>query len=103
MRYGVFQFESPGMKADASVGIASRCSVFQVAANGTSHLRKLAPYLMMSSGMQFYFEQEVAFRLGNEAIVEYGFLAAGDFSVVSSGCVLLLVACQPMSECALWL
>ena len=53
---------------------------------------------MMAASLQFYFEEEVAFALCHNTIVEDSLLAAWHFAVVGTGCVLLLVARQPMRK-----
>ena len=90
--------ESPGMEANAAVGIAAWRTILQVAFDGTAYLCKLTAYLMVATGMQRNFKQDVAFRLCNNTIIEHGFLAVWHFSVVGSGRVLFLVSRQPMRK-----
>ncbi len=103
VRDGMLKRESPGMEANAAVGIAAWRTILQVAFDGTAHLGELTAYLMVATGMQRDFKQEVAFRLCHDTIVEHSLLAAGHFTVVSSGCILLFVARQPMRKGAFWL
>ena len=84
------------MKTDASVGIRAGRSVFQVAANGAANACQLAAYLVVPARVKLDFQQEVAFACRNQAVVEYGFLAARHFVFVGSGQILCLVACNPM-------
>jgi hypothetical protein len=49
----------PGKKANASILIRSRISVFQIAFDRTTDFCKLSPYLVMTSGMELYLKQEI--------------------------------------------
>ena len=86
------------MEADAAVRIAAGSTIFQVTFNGTTYLGKLATYLMVATCVQRYLKHEVAFTLCNKTIVKHSFLAVWHFAVISTGCVLLLVARQPMGK-----
>lgn len=100
---GMLKREPPGMERDAAVGVAAWCAVLQVALDGAAYLGELAAYLVVTASMKRHLEEEVAVALCHEAIVEHRLLAVRNLTVVGSGCVLLLVAREPMRERAFWL
>ena len=61
------------METDAAVGVGAGVAVFEVAADGTSHVCQLTAYLVMPTRMEFHFQQVVAAGGGGEeAVVEDG-------------------------------
>ena len=53
---------------------------------------------MMATGVQVYFEQEIAFGSANQAIIEHGFFRAGHLALMGVCFVLLFVSREPMGE-----
>ena len=102
MAHGVFQREVAGMQGDASVGVAAWSTVFQVAFYRAANLGQLAPYLVVASGVQVYFQKVVPLARGNEPVVQHRLLRPRHLPVVGTCRVVLLLTCQPMCECALW-
>lgn len=92
MRDGVLKADAACMQADAAVGVATRSSVLEVAANGASDSCKLAAYLVVATCMEVHFEQMIAFRVAYDLVVEHGLLGAGALVGVGERFVLLLVA-----------
>ena len=57
----MLQYEVVGMQADASIGIASWGSIFQVTLDGTSYGCQLASDLVVPARVQMYFQEEIPF------------------------------------------
>lgn len=53
---GMDKRDSPRMQADTSVGIGSGSTVFEIAFDRASNLGQLNPDLMVSPGLQIYFQ-----------------------------------------------
>ena len=92
-----------GMEADAAIGIAARCAVFQVAADGAADGGELAADLMMAPRVEMHLEEMVAVGVADDLVVEDGFLGSRTFVVVGVALVLLLVAHEIMRQGGLWL
>ena len=69
-RYRMNKFYAAREQRDASVGIAARRSVLQVALYGAAHVGKLAAYLVMSSGFQLNLQQVIPVGFGFNRIGE---------------------------------
>ena len=102
MAHGVLQCEIAGVQGDAAVGIAAWSTVFQVALYGAAHLGQLASYLVVASGVQVYFQKVVPVARGNEPVVQYRLLRTWHLPVVGTCRIVLLVASEPVCQCALW-
>ena len=61
MAHGMFEPDTPRMKAYAAVLVGTRRAVFQVAAKWKSYRRKLTPYLMVAAGFQIDLREHVIF------------------------------------------
>ena len=94
----MFQFQVTGVQTDATVRIATWGTVFQVAFYGAAYLCQLASYLMVSSRMQLYFQEEIPVAGSYKLVVQYRFLRVGNLSVVGLGGIGLLVAGEPVGE-----
>ena len=57
--HGVLQLQAVGVQADASIGVAAWSAILQIALDRASHGSQLASYLMVTTRVQMYFEQEV--------------------------------------------
>ena len=69
--YGVDECEAVGVERDTAVGIGTRVTVFEVAADGAAYMCQLAAYLVVAACVEMNFEQVVAaFRGGEQLVVE---------------------------------
>lgn len=92
------ELDRAGMQRDAAVAVRARGSVLQIAADRASYLRQLGSYLVVSSGEQLDFEQPVTIALGQQPVVEPGFLGVGDRTVVGFRSIRPSVAHEEMPE-----
>ena len=90
------------MQGDASVWVASWCTIFQIAFYGTSNFGQLTSYLVMTSCVQMYFQKVVSVSRGYQLVIQHGFLGTWYLTIIGTCRVVLLLTCQPMCECALW-
>ncbi len=98
MRDGVFQFQVPGVQADAAVGIAAGSAVFQVALDGAAYLGQLASDLVVPACMQLYLQEVITIAGSNKLVVQYRFLGIGHLVVIGLGGIRLLVAGEPVRQ-----
>ena len=94
------KFYAAREQRDASVGIAARRSVLQVALYGAAHVGKLATYLVMTTGEESHLKEHIVVRLGTQTVFQDGFLGTLALLVVSITLILLLIADEPVGECA---
>lgn len=98
MRYGVLEGDVARVQADATVGIAARSAIFQIAVDGRKGVGQLAAYLMVSACVQIDFDQGVALGRGDVSAVEQGLLGALCASTADVRFVLPFVAPYPMFQ-----
>mgnify|MGYP003547153566 CR=1 FL=1 len=63
-----------------------------------SHLGQLAPYLVVPSGVQMYFQEVVPVARGNEFVIQDGLLRPRHFAVVGACRVVLLLSGEPVRQ-----
>ena len=95
---GVLKLDVPCVQADASVRIAARSAVFEVAANGGKAGCELAADLVMAAGVQLDFNESITFGYSYFAIFQNSLFCAIYFARVSEGAVLLFVAGEPVGQ-----
>ena len=86
------------LEAYPSVRVRTRRSIFEVSLDGTAHMRQLAAYLMMAAGEQLHFQKEIAFRVRNVAVAQFGKLGLGAGFPGYEALVEFLVALQPVFQ-----
>jgi len=94
----MFEANAAGMQADASIGVATRCAVFQIATNWTAHGRQLAADLVVAPCVKMYLKKGETIRVTDDLVVEDGLLGIGTLVVVGVALVLLLVAQEPVCQ-----
>ena len=70
------------VERDTAIGIAARRTVFEVSLDGHAQRRKLATYLMVAACVEAHLQKVIAVAATDDAIVEYGSLAAGHFPLM---------------------
>ena len=93
------------METDASVRIGARCPVFQVAFYDTTHIGKLAAYLMVSAGQKLDFQKIISVSRFQKAVIQLGEFRITEsrrFFLIALGddiaFVLLFIANQPIFQ-----
>ena len=61
-----------GVEGNAAVWVGAGGAVFEVSFYYAPYCRELGPYLVMATGEEFNFQQEVSFCGGKEFIAETG-------------------------------
>ena len=69
------------VESDATIGVAARCTIFEVALDRTSDVGQLAADLMVPAGMQIYVEQVVSAIADSNCMI----FEAGQFGIGAPG------------------
>ena len=72
---GCMETHSASQQRDAAIGVATTCSILQVAFYRASYRCQLAAYLMVSACQQIDFEQRVSVRPAYLSVAQYGMLS----------------------------
>ena len=82
------------MKRDTSIGIRTLGAVLQIAFHGTTDSGQLAPYLVVTSGLEIDFQEAVVLATHEGAVGQYGLLGLFIAGLGDEGFVEFLVAGQ---------
>ena len=94
----MFKANTTGVETDATVGVATRSAVLQIATDGAADGCQLTANLMMSACMEMNLEEMEAVRVPDNLVVEDGLLGIGTLAVIGVALVLLLVANKVMCQ-----
>ena len=61
------------MQTNTSIRIRAGESVFQITLNGTSHLRQLTAYLMMTTSVKIYLQKKIILRMAYQPVIQNSF------------------------------
>ena len=86
------------VKADTTVGIGTRSSVFQVTTNGIANGSQLTTYLVMAASVEIYFEELCVVTYFENSGVKTGTFRARHFVKMCVGFVLAFVTSQKMHQ-----
>ncbi len=96
--YRMFEAYAAGHKTDASVGVGTWSSVFEIPLDAASYACKLAAYLMMASGKQFNLNQMITLSMTDDAVFQLCQFGFGRIASDYVGFVLFLIADQPVLQ-----